>query len=87
MKVSKGDIIMRTYALLDSGSDKIFCERRLKEKLGITLKKSSVALTVQTLLDTKPHELESAQINLKMASLDEFFSLSLTDTVVVDNIP
>ena len=46
VKVSKGDAVIRTYALLDSGSDRTFCERHLVEKLGATLKRSSVTLTV-----------------------------------------
>ena len=87
VKVSKGDFVVRTYALLDSGSDRTFRERHLVEELGVTLKRSSVTLKVQTLLNPEPHLLESAQVDLKVASLDESFSLNLTDTVVVDSIP
>ena len=68
VKVSKGDVVIRTYALLDSGSDRIFCKRHLVEELGATLKASSVTLTVQTLLNTEPQVLESAQVDLEVAS-------------------
>ena len=57
------------------------------EKLGATLKRSFVTFTVQILLNTKPHVLEGAQVDLKVASLNESFSLNLIDTVVVENIP
>ena len=87
VKVSKDDVVLRTYALPDSGSDRTFCERHLVEELGATLKRSSVTLTVQTLLNTEPHLLESALIDLEVTYLDEFFSLNLTVTVVVDSIP
>ena len=81
------DVVIRTYALLDSGSDRTFCKRHLVDKLGATLQGSSVTFSVQTLLNTEPHVLESAQVDLEMASLDESFSLNLTDTVVVNSIP
>ena len=87
VKVSKGDVVIRTYALLYSGSDRTFCGEHLMEELGATLKSSSVTLTVQTLLNTEPHLLESAQVDLEVASSDESFSLNLTDTAVVDSIP
>ena len=86
VKVHRG-IVVHTYALLDSGSDGTFCERRLVTKLGSDLPASPVKLVVQTLTDEDPDILESAMITLNITSLDNSFNMSLAEVVVVDDIP
>ena len=87
VKVHRGNVVVHTYALLDSGSDRTFCERRLVTELGSDLPASPVKLIVQTLTDKDPDILESAMITLNISSLDNSFNMSLAEVVVVDDIP
>ena len=80
-------MIIHTYALLDSGSDRTFCERRLATELGVDLLKTPVKLAVQTLFDKGPNRLEGALVAFNVSSLDDSFNMSMTEVVVVEDIP
>ena len=87
LKVCSGNMIIHTYALLDSGSDRTFCERRLATELGVDLLKTPVKLAVQTLFDKGPNRLEGALVAFNVSSLDDSFNMSMTEVVVVEDIP
>ena len=80
VKVKSDTSFILTYALLDFGSDRTFCERRLAEEL--KLNDASVKLAVQTLcvLNTKT-------VNLLLSSLNDNYVMDLSEVGVVDSIP
>ena len=85
--VNLDNVVVHTYALLDSGSDRTFCERRLVTELGSDLPASPVKLVAQTLAGKDPDILKNAMITLNISSLDYSFNMSLAEVVVVDDIP
>ena len=85
VKIVAGDTAVHTYALLDSGSDKTFCERRLADEL--SLRASPVKLAVQTMTPGNPHVLNTVVVSFNLSSLSNSYSTKLSEVVVVDSIP
>ena len=79
--------VIQTYALLDTGSDRTFCERRLAQELGG--RELSVKLSVQTIFSKQPCVIESSAVSFDICSLDKSYRLALSHVVVIviDNIP
>ena len=53
------DVTIQTYALLDSGSNRTFCERRLVDELCPKLQKSSIGVSIQTMVSKGDKTLDS----------------------------
>ena len=85
VKVKSDTGFTLTYALLDSGSDRTFCERRLAEEL--KLNDAPVKLAVQTLMPGIPCVLNTKTVNLLLSSLNDNYIMDLSKVVVVDSIP
>ena len=83
--VEDSNIVVQTYALLDSGSDKTFCEKRLAEQFN--LESSPVKLAMQTLTPGAPHVMNTKVVSFNLSSLDSSYSINLPEVVVVDSIP
>ena len=73
------------YALLDSGSDKTFCERRLAEEFN--LNDAPVKLAVKTVMPGIPCVLNTKTVNLSLSSLNDNYPMGLSEVVVVESIP
>ena len=84
VKIVAGDTTVHTYALLDSGSDRTFCERRLVDEL--SLRASPVKLAVQTMTPGNPHVLNTVVVSFNLSSLSNSYSTKL-EVVIVDSIP
>ena len=85
VKVKSDTGFILTYALLDSGSDRTFCEHRLTEEL--KLNDAPVKLAVQTLMPGIPCVLNTETVNLSLSSLNDNYGMDLSEVVVVDSIP
>ena len=85
VKVKSDTGFILTYALLDSGSDRTFCERRLAKEL--KLNDAPVKLAVQTLMPGIPCVLNTKTVNLSLSSLNDNYVMDLSEVVVVDSIP
>ena len=72
VKIVAGDTAVHTYALLDSGSDRTFCERCLADEL--SLRASPVKLAVQTMTPGNPHVLNTAVVSFNLSSLSNSYS-------------
>jgi len=83
--VCSGNTVIHTYALLDSGSDRTFCEQRLAQELNLA--NSPIKLVVQTMSPGSPHVLNTAVVSLDVSSLEGNFSINLSEVVVVGSIP
>ena len=64
------DVTIQTYALLDSGSDRTFCERRLVDELCPKLQKSPIKVSIQTMISKGAKTLDSSVVSLNIGSLD-----------------
>ena len=84
VKVKSDTGFILTYALLDSGSDRTFCEHRLAEELKLD---APVKLAVQTLMPGIPCVLNTKTVNLSLSSLNDSYIMDLSEVVVVDSIP
>ena len=73
--------------MLDSASDKTFCERQLFEKFSSKSHRFSVELAVQTMMCRDTELLDTCVVSLNIHSLDSSYSLNLLKVVVVDYIP
>ena len=71
VQVLAGGGVAQTYALLDTGSDRTFCERRLAQELGG--RKLSVKLSVQTISSKQPCVIESFAVSFDICSLDKWY--------------
>ena len=87
VRVRKGKEFIDTYALLDSGSDRTFCERSLLEGFSSAFAHFPVKLSVQTLVSDEPEMVESSVISFNISSLDDKHTFKLHKVVVVDEIP
>jgi len=78
--------MVNTYALLDTGSQRTFCEQSLASKLGATGPK--VSLPIQTLSSGPDSKVVSGlQISLSVQSMDGANEVILKDVFTVDRIP
>ena len=86
VKVKSNDHVVYTYALLDTGSDRTFCEQCLAKRLDL---ESSVPakLAVQTLSPGNPYVLNTIAVSFSICSLNDDYAMNLSEVVVVDNIP
>ena len=85
VRVKGKDDAVLTFAVLDPGSDKTFCERGIVNELG--LNNSPILVAVQTLSLGNPHVLDTISVFLSISSLDNSYSLDLSEVVVIDNLP
>ena len=86
VSVTCNDRTIATYALLDSGSDRTFCERQLTAQLGV--KPSSWSkIALQTLSSGHPKRVETAIVSLQVAALEGGPRMSLSNVIVLDKIP
>ena len=85
VKVKSGTGFILTYALLDSDSDRTFCERHLAEELKFN--DVPIKLAVQTLMPGIPGILNTKTVNLSLSSLNDNYVMDLSETVVIDSIP
>ena len=85
IKIVAGDTAVHIYALLESGSDRTFCARRLADEL--SLRASRVKLAVQTIAPGNPQVLNTVLVSLNLSSLSNSYSTKLSEVVVVDSIP
>ena len=68
--------------LLDSGSDRSFCEARLIRELNI--RKSPVKMFKQTMSPSNPHAMDCSLVQLQVSSMNDDHCMSLNEVVVVD---
>ena len=85
VQVLAGGGVVQTHALLNTGSDRTFCERRLAQELGG--RKLPVKLSVQTISSKQPCVTESSAVSFDICSLNKSHRLVLSDVVVIDDIP
>ena len=85
VRVKVKDDAVFTYALLDSGSGKTFCEREIVNELG--LNNCPINLAVQTLSPGNLLVLGTIAVFLSISSLDNSYSLDLSKVVVIDSLP
>ena len=85
VKVKSDTGFILTYALLDSGSDRTFCEHHLAEEL--KLSNVQIKLAVQTLMSGISCVLNTKTVNLFLSSLNNNYAMDLSEVVVVDSIP
>ena len=71
VQVLAGGGVVQTYALLDTGSDRTFCERRLVQELGG--RKLPIKLSVQTISSKQPCVIESSAVSFDICSLDKSY--------------
>ena len=64
------DVTIQTYALLDSASDRTFCECRLVDELCPKLQKSPIKMSIQTMISIGAKTLDSSVVSLNIGSLD-----------------
>ena len=85
VKVNSNGKSICTYALLDTGSERTFCEQRLVDEMNPC--NSHVKLAIQTLSTGDPHVLDTIAVSFSISSLDDSYSMNLADVVVVESIP
>ena len=85
VKVNNNGKSICTYALLDTGSERTFCEQRLVDEMNPC--NSHVKLAIQTLSTGYPHILDTIAVSFSISSLDDSYSMNLADVVVVESIP
>ena len=81
------DVTIQTYALLDSGSDRTFCKRRLVDELCSKFQKSPIRVSIQTMISKRGETLDGSVVSLNVGSLNREFFLTLSEVIVVDEIP
>ena len=86
IKVVSNDDAVETYALLDSGSDRTFCEKQLMEGLGLTGCGVPQNISIQT-MNGNSETLASMTLPLNVSALDDDNVMTLTEVIVVDKIP
>ena len=86
VKVVKDSNVVYTYALLDTGSDRSFCEQRLADALKLRQDKQ-FRLSIQTMTSVNPTYVESSSVSLDICSLNNENKMELSTVVVVDSIP
>ena len=86
IKVVSNDDAVEMYALLDSGSDKTFCEKQLMEELGLTGCGVPQKISIQT-INGNTETLASMTLFLNVSALDHDNAMTLTEVIVVDEIP
>ena len=86
IKVVSNDDAVETYALLDSGSDRTFCEKQLMEELGLTGCGVPQKISIQT-MNGNSETLASMTLPLNVSALDDDNVMTLTEVIVVDKIP
>ena len=84
VKVFTKDETIQTYALLDSGSDRSFCEARLIRELNI--RGSPVKMSIQTMSPSNPHVMDCSLVQLQVPSMNDDHCMNLNEVVVVDSI-
>ena len=84
IKVFTEDEAIQTYVLLDSGSDRIFCETRLISKLNI--RKSPANTFIQTMSLIYPRVMDFNLVQLKVSYIRHDFCIKLNEVVEVDSI-
>ena len=84
VKVFTKDETIQTYALLDSGSDRSFCEARLIRELNV--RGSPVKMSIQTMSPSNPHVMDCSLVQLQVSSMNDDHCMSLNEVVVVDSI-
>ena len=80
-------VTIQTYALLNSGSDRIFCERRFVDRLCQKLQKSPLGVSIQIMISKGVETVDSSVVSLNVGSFDREFTLTLSEVIVVDEIP
>ena len=85
-KVVKDSNVVYTYSLLDTGSDRSFCERHLADALKLKQDKH-FRFSIQTISSVNPTYMESSSVSLDICSLNNENKMELSTVVVVDSIP
>ena len=75
-----------TYALLDSGSQRIFCTRRIADELKANGSQQTISISTLS-SEVQPTPIETEAITLLVSDVDENCSVSLREVLVVDAIP
>ena len=86
IKVVSNDDAVETYALLDSGSDRTFCEKQLMKELGLTGSGVPQKISIQT-MNGNSETLASITLPLNVSAIDDDNVMTLTEVIVVDKIP
>ena len=86
VKAVKDSNVVYTYALLDTGSDRSFCERCLADPLELKQDKH-FRLSIQTMTSVNSTYMESSWVSLDICSLNNENKMELSTVIVVDSIP
>ena len=86
VKVRYGENEILSYALLDSGSQRTFCSKKLAKELKAEDPREMITLNILS-SGSRPKSLESKNIFLSVKALDEDRSTELSNVLVVDEIP
>ena len=86
LRVLKNNKEVLTYALLDSGANKTFCERSLLESLGVT-DAEPVIFNISTLASKCPSKVDTVSTSLTILPLNNQDAMDLPDVVMTEAIP
>ena len=75
-----------TYALLDSGSQRTFCTRRIADELNANGLHQTISISTLS-SGVQPTSIDTEAITLLVSGVDENCSVSLREVLVVDTIP
>ena len=86
VKVRYGENEVLSYALLDSGSQRTFCSKKLAKELKAEGPREMITLSTLS-SGSRPKSLESKNIFLSVKAVDEDCSTELSNVLVVNEIP
>ena len=86
VKVVKDSNVVYTYALLDTASDRSFCERPLADAFELKQDKH-FSLSIETMTSVNPTYMESSSVSSDICFLNNENKMELSTVVVVDSIP
>ena len=75
-----------TYALLDSGSQRTFCTRRIADELNANGSQQTISISTLS-SGVQPTPIETEAITLLVSGVDENCNVSLREVLAVDAIP
>ena len=87
VRVRAGSQEVQTYALLDSGANKTFCERDLIKSLGVQLNEEATSFMLSTLLSETPKCMNTSAVQLTVLPLNDNDGEEITLNALVERIP
>ena len=87
VKVKHGKKFVHTYAMLDSGSQRTFCDQRLAGRLGVKGPKHSLPIQTLTSSGSSSDVLNGMLVAFSVCSLEGGHEVKLDDVMTVDRIP